>query len=87
MVDEVVQQQVRIWFQPRRESLTPVGSGSSTPGGGVAVRGRLLSARSMLRHRLVAIWYSQVRSEDRCRKSPRLRQADTSVSWSASSAS
>jgi len=36
-------------------SLTPVGSGRVTSGIGVAVRGRLLSARSMLKHRLVAI--------------------------------
>jgi hypothetical protein len=49
--------------------------------------GRRFIDRRMLRHRLVAIRYSQVRSEARSSKPPRFCQADRSESCSASSAS
>jgi len=68
-------------------SPAPAGPGRAASGSGEAMRGRRLPARSMSRHRLVAILYSQVRSEDRWPNSPRLHQADPRVSWSASSAS
>ena len=48
---------------------------------------RRLADRSAFRLRVVAIRYSQVRSELRCSKPPRLRQAVSSVSCIASSAS
>jgi hypothetical protein len=64
-----------------------VGSGSTTPGGGQFIDGRLRAERSAFRQRLVAIWNSQTRTEERPSNPPRPRQAASSVSWSASSAS
>jgi len=48
---------------------------------------RFLPAFSMSRQTLVAMRYSQDRSEDRPSNLSKLRQARTSVSWTASSAS
>ena len=64
-----------------------MGSGSSTPGGGQSIGGRLLAERSAFRQRLVAIWYSQTRTEERPSNPARPCQAASRVSWSASSAS
>lgn len=50
-------------------------------------RARLLPAFSMSRHTFVAIRYSHERSEERPSNLSKLRQARTSVSWTASSAS
>ncbi len=50
-------------------------------------RGRRALARSAFRHRLVAIRYSQVRSDARSSKPPNPRHAASSVSCSTSSAS
>ena len=57
------------------------------PGNVPRLAGRRLAVRSALRHRLVAIRYSQVRSEARPSNPPRPCQAASSVSCTASSAS
>lgn len=56
------------------------------PNLGVSLAWRRLAQRRTLRHRLVAIRYSQVRSEARPSNPARPCQALSSVSWSASSA-
>ena len=71
------------------QSTSPsrVGAGGSSPGGGALISGRRLADRSASRQRLVATWYSQVRTEARPSNPARPCQADSKVSCSASSAS
>ena len=68
-------------------SPSRVGSGGSTSRLGQFMGGRRLADRSAFRQRLVAIRYSQVRSELRCSKPRSPRHADSRVSCTASSAS
>lgn len=67
-------------------SPSRVGSGVLAHGT-AAVGGRRLPARSAFRQRLVATRYSQVRTDDRASNPANPRQAASSVSCSASSAS
>ena len=85
------------WIAPSRRasgngcsqttSPSRVGSGGSTPGTSHSLAGRRLAARRASRHRLVAIRYSQVRSEARPSNPSRPCQAASSVFCRASSAS
>ena len=68
-------------------SPSRVGSGGSGQDCGPSIVTLRLLARRALRQRLVATRYSQVRTEARSSKPPSPRQAASSVSWSASSAS
>ena len=85
LIREPLQQHVRIGLQPQHLA-SRVGSGVGT-GSGAAVTGRCLEDRSWLRHRLVAMRYSQVRTDERPSNPSRPSHAASSVSWSASSAS
>src|SRR5215469_14471917 len=65
-----------------------VGTGASNCDMSHSLAGRRLAARRALRHRLVAILYSQVRSDARSSVNPPMPcQAASIVSWTASSAS
>ena len=67
---------------PRR-----VGSGGSTRGTSHSFAGRRAAARRALRHRFVAMRYSQVRSDERPSNDAMPCHAASRVSCSASSAS
>ena len=85
-VGEPLQQDVGVRLEPERLAQ-PGGLGRVRPGGGALISGRRLADRSASRQRLVATWYSQVRTEARPSNPARPCQADSKVSCSASSAS
>ena len=80
----IAQGEVEVFRDGQRVARLGAGTsnGSSSEGGG-----RRPASRSAFRARLVAIWYSQARSDARCSKRSRPRQAASSVSCSTSSAS